>query len=60
MENTQVKRIKMSNTIKAVIYTEENVIDKTYPELKKMFKEKYEKDLVNHYEIVSKKNKDND
>jgi hypothetical protein len=25
-----------------------------------MFKEKYEKDLVNHYEIVSKKNKDND
>jgi hypothetical protein len=50
----------MSNTIKAVIYTEENVIDKTYPELKKMFKEKYEKDLVNHYEIVSKKNKDND
>lgn len=60
MENTQVKRIKMSNTIKAVIYTEENVIDKTYPELKKMFKEKYEKGLVNHYEIVSKKNKDND
>ena len=60
MENTQVKRIKMSNTIKAVIYTEENVIDKTYPELKKMFKEKYEKDLVNHYEIVSKKNKNND
>jgi hypothetical protein len=48
----------MTNTIKCVIYTDKEVIDKTYPELRKLFKEAYDKGEVNHYEIVSAGKKD--
>ena len=48
----------MTNTIKCVIYTDEEVIEKTYPELCKLFKEAYDEGKVNHYEVVSAGKKD--
>ncbi len=46
------------NRIKAVLYTDEELVTKTYPELEKLFAEALKEGKVNHYEVVSGGKKD--